>query len=461
MDFTVKTEQKQTLSYKMIQSSTVLQMTSAQLDQYLNEQAMENPVLELTSVQPGETSCKVSETDEWIRSHDEQNHYLYQHLESEEDDPPEWNMKQDLPETLAEHLWSQLLTRSWPQEQEAALRFLLDSLDEKGYFSDSLEEFADSFQLSIQQAESLLSLVQSLEPAGVGARNLEECLCLQLDRIGQLTPDIQSFFHENLSLIAKNQLAAIARTTKLPLSTVKAYCDQIKRLDPRPGAPYAYSRQLCYVIPDVIVVSDGHHTDVHLNECLHSDIALNSCYLQLYQENPDKEVHSYLQQKIQQAQWLKQCIQQRSTTLLSVAKAIQTLQQEFFLLGPDHLKPLKQADVAAYLGIHVSTVSRACSQKYLQCSWGTYPLNAFFVKTASVSGSNSSSGSDASAVSATSLDVRKALSALIESEDKAKPYSDRILAELLTSQGFQISRRTVAKYREELSIPGTSGRKQY
>lgn len=457
MDFTVKTEQKQTLSYQMIQSSTVLQMTSAQLEQYLNEQAMENPILELTSVQPNETNRKTSETDEWIRSHDEQNHYLYQHLESEEDDPAEWNFKQEFPETLSEHLWSQLLTRPWPAEEEAALRFLLDSLDEKGYFSDSLEEFADSFQLSFQQAESLLSLIQSLEPAGVGARSLEECLCLQLDRIGQLTPELESFFHENLSLIAKNQLAAIARTTKLPLSTVKAYCEQIRQLDPRPGAPYAHARQLCYVVPDIIVVSDHHHTEIRLNECLHSDLTLNPGYLQLYQETPDQEVHNYLHQKIQQAQWLKQCIQQRSATLLSVARAIQILQQEFFLLGPEHLKPLKQTDVAAYLGIHVSTVSRACSQKYLQCPWGTYPLNAFFVKAAPVSASDSYSG----ASPVTSLDVRKALSALIESEDKKKPYSDRILTELLTSQGFQISRRTVAKYREELSIPGTSGRKQY
>lgn len=132
------------------------------------------------------------------------------------------------------------------------------------------------------------------------------------------------------------------------------------------------------------------------------------------------------------------------------------MQQEFFFLGPDHLKPLKQADIANYLNIHISTVSRACSNKYLQCSWEIFPLTAFFVKAAPAKNDG-----HPSSASETSLDIQKALMRLIEHEDKSKPYSDRILAELLASQGFSISRRTVAKYREALSIPETTGRKKY
>ncbi|MGN0294409.1 MAG: RNA polymerase factor sigma-54 [Lachnospiraceae bacterium] len=455
MDFTVKTEQKQTVSYKTVQSSTILQMTSVQLEQYLNEQVTENPVLELTPAQSDVHKPASSETYDWISSHDEQNRYLYQHLESRDNEFPEWNFRQQTAETLSQHLWNQLLTRSCPMEQEEALHFLLDSLDENGYFTDSLEEFALRFDLNSEQAQGLLSLVQSLEPAGVGARSLEECLCLQLDRSGQLTPELRDFIHANLTQIAKNQLSAISRSGKIPMNTVKKWCEMIRLLDPRPGLPYAHSRQPDYIIPDVVVTVDHHHIDVALNESLYPDISISNYYLKLYQESSDQEVHSYLQQKIQQAEWLRQCVQQRSATLLSVAKAIQMMQQEFFVSGPDHLKPLKQSDVASLLGIHVSTVSRACSNKYLQCSWGTFPLNAFFIKAAP------SSQDDSAADTSTVPDVQKALISLIEQEDKSKPCSDRVLSELLSAQGFCVSRRTVTKYREALSIPGTSGRRKY
>ncbi|MGN0267074.1 MAG: RNA polymerase factor sigma-54 [Lachnospiraceae bacterium] len=456
MEFTVKTEQKQTVSNKIIQSSTILQMTSTQLEQYLNEQVMENPVLELTCSQHDEQKCHSSETYDWISSHDEQNLYLYQHLESRENEYPEWNFHQPSSETLAEHLWNQLLTRSCPMEQEKPLRFLLNSLDENGYFTDSLEEFAQLFDLNSEQALGILTLVQSLEPAGIGARNLEECLCLQLERTGELTPQLKDFIHDNLTQIAGNQLSAISRAGKIPMNTVKLWCERIRQLDPKPGLPFSHSRQPDYIIPDVIVTTDQHHMDVSLNEYIYPDISISNYYLNLYQDSSDQEVRNYLQQKIRQAQWVQQCVKQRSATLLSVAKTILSMQQDFIFLGPEHLKPLKQSDIASVLGIHVSTVSRACSNKFLQCSWGTFPLNAFFVKAAPAGGHDG-----AFPASSTALDVKKALSDLIQQEDKSKPYSDRILAELLNSRGFSISRRTVTKYREELSIPGTSGRKNY
>lgn len=327
---------------------------------------------------------------------------------------------------------------------------------EKGYFSDSLEEFALRFHLELSQAEALLALIQSLEPAGIGARTLEECLCIQLEQTGELTTELKTFIHSNLSLIAKNQLTAIARKEKLPLAKVKAFCERIKQLNPKPGAAFGTSIKADFIVPDVIAEASHGHIKLCLNESMYPGIGINSYYMQLFQETSDKEVQSYLQQKIRQVEWLQQCITQRDSTLLSVAGAILTMQQEFFLLGPDHLKPLKQADIAAYLDIHVSTVSRACSKKYLQCSWGIIPLTAFFVKMAP-----SKDNSQSTVALDTSLDVQKALIRLIEHEDKSKPYSDRILAELLASQGFSISRRTVAKYRETLSIPGTTGRKIY
>ncbi len=475
MEYTLKTEQKQTLSHKMIQSSTILQMTTAQLEQYLNDQALENPVLELLPRQPEETESKLLETYQWMISHDEQNRYLYSHLESDEEDPADWNVPQAMPESLADFLWEQLLTKNWPSQWEPALHFLLDSLDEKGYYTDSLSDFASRFQLTDDEAAKILALIQSLEPAGIGAHTLEECLCLQLERQGLLTPEFQTFIDTNLALIARNQLSAIARNTGLSMAAIKRWCALIRDLNPKPGAPFSDTLKPAYITPDVIVIQTGTRPELWFNDSGLPDLTLNSGYLQMFQENQDKEVHDYLLQKIQQTQWLRQCIQQRNTTLMSVAQAILDMQQEFFCCGPDFLKPLKQSDIAGYLGIHVSTVSRACSQKYLQCSYGTFPFSYFFpaaapgrkatpgrqITTSTAATSNTTATPGTPPDPATALDVKKALSAIIKQENTAKPYSDRVLAELLADQGFPISRRTVSKYREEMSIPGTSGRKVY
>lgn len=481
MEYTLKTEQKQTLSHKMIQSSTILQMTSAQLEDYLSEQALENPLLELVPRQPEEPDAKLLETYQWISSHDEQNRYLYSHMEASDEEPAEWSLPQTASESLADYLWEQLLTRSWPSHWENALRYLLDSLDEKGYYPDSLDDFAGRFQLTGDDAREILALIQSLEPAGIGARTLEECLCLQLGRQGLLTPELQEFIETNLPLIAKNQLSAIARSTRRSMAVIKSWCALIKGLNPKPGSAFSDTLQTSYIMPDVIVIQSGNRPQLWLNDTTLPNLTLNREYLDMFQEHQDKEVHDYLNQKLQQAQWLRQCIRQRNTTLMSVAQTILLLQQEFFSRGPDYLKPLKQSDVAGFLNIHVSTVSRACSQKYLQCVYGTFPFSYFFPKAASRTApvSNGSATDDTRTTSesdlpatgkplaqtepdtTTSLDVKKALASIIRQENTAKPYSDRILAELLTDQGFHVSRRTVAKYREELSIPGTSGRKTY
>lgn len=476
MEFTLKTEQRQTLSQNMIQSSAILQMASSHLEQYLTEQALENPVLELTSRQPEEPDSKVLETYQWISSHDEQNRYLYSHLDSDDEDPADWNIPQTRPESLSGYLWEQLLTRTWPPAWEPALHYLLDSLDSKGYYTDSLDDLAALFHLTNEEAADILALVQSLDPAGIGARSLEECLCLQLSRQNLLTPALQTFISDNLPLIAKNQLAAISRNSHLSMAAVKTWCTLIRGLNPKPGAPFSNPDGTTYITPDIIVLQTGSRPEIRLNDSTVPEITPNGEYLSMFQDTSDTEVHEYLLQKIKQVHWLNQCVRQRNTTLTNVAQAILMMQQEFFCCGPDALKPLNQSDVADYLGLHVSTVSRACSQKYLQCTYGTFPLSYFFPKSAArhVPQSKSESAPDSAPDktapapfscdapnASTSLDVKKALAAIIQQENTAKPYSDRVLAELLTNQGYSISRRTVTKYREELSIPGTTGRKAY
>lgn len=476
MELSLKTEQKQILSRKMIQSAEILQMASAELEQYLNDQSLENPVLELTEPKPAEQPVsgenKELEKYQWISAHDEQNRYLYQKMDApDEDERPEWNMDLSQPESLYEHLWGQLLTRKWPRRWESALKFFLESLDSKGYFKDSEEEFAARFQLTPDETEQLIGLVQELEPAGVGARSLEECLKLQLLRSGELTPALDTFISAHLMEMAKNQLPAIAKAMKLPMEEIKSLCEVVRGLNPKPASLFTDVRQINYVVPDIVIVKFEGHLDLLLNESLYPDIRLSADYVRMSKEETDNEVRHYLNEKIRKVEWLKQCISQRNATLLSVAGDILRRQQSFFQHGPAALLPLRLADVAEDLGIHESTVSRAVKQKYLQCSYGIFPLSYFFPKAspsaASLqrrglgSGGFVPDGSQKGGADTTVRDVKDALRRVIDGEPKKKPYSDRVLAELLTEQGFAISRRTVAKYREEERIPSASERREF
>ena len=454
MELSLKAEQKQILSQKMIQSAEILQMASAQLEEYLNEQVLENPVMELTERAPEEFDNGELEKYQWICAHDEQNRYLYQKIEAADDDFPEWNMDTSGPETLKEYLWSQLVGRPLTGLQQEALQFLMESLDSRGYFTDSLENFAERFHMKTEEAEELLRMIQELEPYGVGARNLEECLCLQLDHRGELTVQLKQLICEYLPEMARNQLPVIAKNMKISLEEVKELCDIVRGLEPKPGARFSDVRQFSYINPDVIVVKFKEHFDILLNESLYPDISLNREYVTMCAEQQDLEVKKYLMDKIHQVEWVKQCVAQRNVTLLSVVKEILRCQEAFLYGGPDRLKPLRMSDVAETLEIHESTVSRAVRQKYLQCSWGIFPLDYFFAKAAA----NQAADRPAQA---TTTDVKRELTAVIRDEDKKKPYSDRVLAELLGEKGYVISRRTVAKYREELGIPGTTGRKVY
>ncbi len=472
MELSLKTEQKQVLSQKMIQSAEILQMTAVQLEEYLNEQALENPVLELSEKRPEEFDRGELEKYQWICAHDEQNRYLYQKLESTEDEFPEWNIDTSGPESLKDYLWSQLVGKVQDPAQEEILQFMLESLDAKGYFTDSLRSVAERFAIPVDQVEALLRQIQELEPSGVGARSLEECLCLQLKHQGRLTDQIEKLVKCHLAQVAQNQLPQIAKELGLSLETVKEYCLTIKELNPKPGARFCDVRQMSYIVPDVIVVKFQDHFDILLNESLYPDITLNGEYVAMCARQEDETVKKYLLDKIHQVEWIKQCVAQRNTTLFRVVREILRRQEDFLHRGPQYLKPLRLVDVAEALEIHESTVSRAVRQKYLQCSWGIFPLNYFFPKAAAGRkavdedaklGAQTEEQDDESPTiaTATTADVKRELAELVRTENKKKPYSDRILAELLESKGFSLSRRTVSKYRESLGIPGTSRRKEY
>lgn len=459
MDLKLQVKQTQTLSQRMIQSAEILQMTSQELNTYINELALENPVIDIVEPPTTEEQRESIEQQEWLNSFNEENYYLYQRQNNDDDYDfkSSWNINTDDGETLQDYLWSQLITENFTDQETEIIKFMLECLDNKGYLEESIETIASYFGTDTEIVEELLSDLQSLDPSGVCARTLEECLKLQLERRDMLTPVLESIIDNCLEMVAKNQIPAIARKLRLSPTETAGYCQIIKSLNPKPGVSFSSRDQLRYIIPDVTIVKFKDHFDILLNESMYPTIELNSYYRQMNQNPESSELKEYLGNKIRQAEWVKQCVTQRGKTLMQVSRAILEHQEEFFTFGPAHLNPLRLADIAQELDIHESTVSRAVSKKYLQCSWGVYPMNFFFSRSVAVQESSSESGTQ----SVTAADIKRVLREIIEEENKKKPYSDRLLGEKLAERGISISRRTVAKYREEEGIADASGRKEY
>ena len=460
MDLKLQVKQTQTLSQRMIQSAEILQMTSQELNTYINELALENPVIDIVEPPTAEEQRESIEQQEWLNSFNEENYYLYQRQNNDDDYDfkSSWNINTDDGETLQDYLWSQLITENFTDQETEIIKFMLECLDNKGYLEESTETIASYFGTDTEIVEDLLSDLQALDPSGVCARTLEECLKLQLERRDILTPVLESIIDNCLEMVAKNQIPAIARKLRLSPTETAGYCQIIKRLNPKPGVSFSSRDQLRYIIPDVTIVKFKDHFDILLNESMYPTIELNSYYRQMNQNPESSELKEYLGNKIRQAEWVKQCVTQRGKTLMQVSRAILEHQEEFFTFGPAHLNPLRLADIAQELDIHESTVSRAVSKKYLQCSWGVYPMNFFFSRSVAV---QESSSSESGTQSVTAADIKRVLREIIEEENKKKPYSDRLLGEKLAERGISISRRTVAKYREEEGIADASGRKEY
>lgn len=454
MDIRLTVTQTQVLSQKMIQSMEILQMSCQELNEYIKEVALENPVVDIEDGYevPDKASDLVKKL-EWLDSIDERNRIYYrQEYGDESEDKRLMDYSENIGEELSEYLLHQLLTVELSDLQYDIIQYMVYSLDSKGYIEENLKDIALRFGTETVYVEEQLKLLQKLDPPGVCARSLKECLLIQLNREEERDDVAKQIVEEHLELLAKNQLHVISKKMKLCMEEVIRACDHIKELNPKPGSGFDARGHLKYITPDVTVVKLMNYYEILLNEYTYPRIGINHFYKQVLENESCKETQSYIIDKIRQAEWIQNCIGQRNTTLMRVSKSIVDYQDAFFNYGTGHLKPLRLQDVAQMLDIHESTVSRAIRDKYLQCSWGIFPMNYFFSKSIPA---KSSGGK------ITTEQVKKTLMDIIEEEDKKKPLSDRAITERLVERGVKISRRTVAKYREEMGIKDASGRKQF
>ena len=447
-------KQTQTLSPQMMQSMEILQMGSQELLEYIEEAVQENPVLEREeNYDRNDEFTDLRRKLEWLESTDPQNRYYHQQDSEDENDPlRNFGAVEDGEENLYYYVLSQVRALDLAPEMAACAEFLVESLNQNGWLDEPLSALAEDLGQPLEQMEQALEVVQSLEPAGVGARDLSECLRLQLVRRTPVNTLAVEIAKSHLDALSKSRYGLIARELKAGQEEVRQACDLIRTLNPRPGTGFAARENLTYINPDIIVVSFPDHFELLANDYYFPTLNISGYYTRLLKESDEAEVKDYLTGKVRQAKWMVRSIEQRRSTLMACASCILELQEPFFRKGPGHLTPMSLADVAGRIGVHESTVSRAVRDKYIQCSMGVYPLSYFFSRSL-----GSAAGGDAASPDAAKALLKK----LIGEEDKRKPLSDQKLCQLMGEQGCALSRRTVAKYRDELHIPSTTGRKLY
>ena len=446
MELSLELRQKQVLSPQMQQSVELLQMNLLAFSEYVKEAAEENPLLEWE--EESEEKETLLQKLDWLAESDEQNRGFY-HIEQEED-LQDTHGKNDM-ESLKEYIFFQIHTMKAEPWEKAALSFLAECMEESGYLpKDAAESLQERLHLGSAEAERLISMFQTLDPVGVGARNLQECLLLQLKE-KQASSLALLLVEEYLEELAKNHIQQVAKKRKVSVDAVMQALKEIRSCQPKPGSGFADERAVEYVVPDILVEKQGDALVVRFNQAAIPHLRINTAYAGILRAGAEKETEQYITEKVKQAEWMLQCMHRREVTLQKIAECIVQVQKAFFLEKEGQLVPLRMIDVADRLEMHESTVSRGVKDKYLQCEKGVFPLHMFFSKAMQTTGEETISADH----------IQKKLKELILQEDKKKPLSDRVLAEGLQAEGICISRRTVAKYREEMGIPSASGRKEY
>lgn len=457
-------EQRLRLAPQIIQSIEILQLPTLALEELISEELADNPVLEIAEPPPGDQATDEEppgEADDEPNEIEEQLTREWEEFRGER--PPSAprgasDRKREAmlntaarPISLHEFLLGQFHLLDVTGEVGEAGAYVIGNLDEHGYLTQQLDELVEAAEgrYRLSDVEEALRQVQTLEPLGVGARNLKECLLLQVGDEGHELP--KRLIANHIEDIRENRLPKIARKTGEDIDSVKEAIEYISHLNPRPGSLFG-GRNAPRIMPDLLVEYTDKGYEVRLEDGRVPTLAISKLYEKLAATGEaNAEAKKYLREKFRAARWLLDAIEQRKTTLYRVTRAIVNFQKEFFDYGLSHLKPLRMQEVADKVGVHVSTVSRAISDKYIQTPRGIFPLKYFFT------GGLSTVDGDVQ----TWRTVRQQIKDLVDSEDKSKPLSDDQIAALLSRRGTEVARRTVTKYRKALSIPSSRRRKSY
>ncbi|MBU1087373.1 MAG: RNA polymerase factor sigma-54 [Candidatus Omnitrophica bacterium] len=463
-----KQVQKMIMSAKMQQSMHILQLNVVEIDQLIAEEMAVNPVLEDTSLQESSDVNKEvteSSTEDLPKIRDQENISL----------EPDWldndNVwfsdffdrgkisqsieKHNFQETmitstssLQDELMQQFRIMAENDEDLLIAEHIIGNIAENGYLVTSVEEISQANSFSLDKVNQVLSIIQGLEPAGIGARDLRECLLIQLKRQGKENSIESMIVEKYLKELAAKKYSLISSELKLPLPQVKKYALRISALDPKPCRGFA--AEALSIVPDVILEKAADRYEVIINSKNLPKLSISQLYKKMLKEKKcEKEALAFIREKLQNAQNLINGLSQREQTLERVSKCIIEYQQEFIEKGVSNLKPLTLKEVAEKLEVHPSTISRTVANKYMQTPYGTFALKKFFSQAISTEQGSLSN-----------QNIKAAIDELVKTEPAGKPLSDQEIVSLLAEKGMPISRRTVTKYRNALKIPAAHLRRK-
>ncbi len=462
--------QKLILTPSLQQAIKLLPMSTLELADLLNQEVVENPLLEEVPTEDlqvaeapppaekeAEDKAKADKTDSWD---DADYEYFFGDYLDDGYRPKAPQEVKELPpientlstsSSLTDHLEWQLSLQTEAEAIREIGEAIIGNLDDDGYLVASVDEIASMGPWPVDAVEKALRLIQSFDPIGVAARDLQECLTLQIKHLHLEGTPTEKIVSEHLRLLHNHQMPDLARKLGLTIEELKGHVEIIQHLDPKPGSRFN-PQPSQYVIPDVYIIKVEDQYVAVLNEDGLPQLRISPTYRRLLDkgaaENND-ETRAYVKDKFRSALWLIKSVEQRQKTIHKVATSICTFQRDFLDHGIEHLRPLVLRDVANDIGMHESTVSRVVTNKYMHTPQGVFEMKYFFH-----SGISSSYGDAVSSVT-----IKNRIKKIIESEDPKKPLSDSKIVNILQREGLMLARRTIAKYREELKIPTSNQRK--
>jgi len=461
--------QKLILTPSLQQAIKLLPMSTLELSDLLNQEMVENPMLEevpTEDLQPADTAAAPEKAEPDLQSNkpetwdDQDYEYFFgEYLEDSYRPRAQQEIKELPPientlstsSSLADHLMWQLSM----QTNDPLLRDIgsavVGNLDDDGYLVASFDELAAMGPWNVADVERALRLIQSFDPVGVAARDLQECLQIQIRHLGLEGTPPDRIVTDHLRLLQNHQVPEIARKLSLTIDEMKEHIEIIRNLDPKPGSRYN-PNQSQYVIPDVYVLKVEDEYVAVLNEDGLPQMRISPVYRRLLDKSAadnTAETRAYVKDKFKSALWLIKSVEQRQKTIQKVANSIINFQRDFLDHGIEHLRPLVLRDVANDISMHESTVSRVVTNKYMHTPQGVFEMKYFFH-----SGINSAYGESVSSVT-----IKQRIRKIIENEDPRKPLSDSKIVSILQREGLDLARRTIAKYREELKISTSNQRK--
>jgi len=453
--FSLQQEQTQKLiiTPELRQALTILQLNNLELTAYTEQALLENPLLD---VQPHTNKL---DTDPVGYSEYNNNSYYTSNYSTHYSKGTNNNTNNQLDyaavrqPTLYEHLQTQIYTIDNLSDRKIA-NFIIGNIDESGYLRMSISEIADSLKADKTQVEIVLKQVQNLDPPGIAALNLQECLLIQLKQLDLYSEILETLIVNHLDDIAHGKLHMLTQLLGLTAVQLQQHLDIIKSLNPKPGNCFhANDDASIYIIPDMSIIDNEGTFVLLLNDTHIPRLIINNTYRNILAKDvsADDAAKQFFESRLAAANWLIKSIEQRRMTLLKIMSYIIKYQHDFLTHGLKYLKPLTLKMIATEIDMHESTVSRAIANKYVQTPQGVYSIKFFFH-----SGVDTTEGDTMS-----SAYIKQLISDTINNEDKHKPLSDQKLADIFVKQGIDISRRTIAKYRDELQIPNTVQRKRH